>query len=387
MTQASERAAAAPHVTAFTDLSADGLVLNAWRAGDAADVLAIAADPATRSWSGSMRPLHTEDDARAWLDRRTSDPDRVEWAVRDDVTGDLAGRVGLHRFDLQSRTAEIGYAVHPAHRRRGVARRAVQAVTRHGFAALGLNRIALIHATGNSASCAVAAASGYAFEGVERQLYDHGDGVLHDYHRHARLAGDPPGEAPRPPSPLEPVEVPVNGDLVLRPWRASDADAVLRGLSDPLVARWNPRLPLRDLAGAQAWLVGRAERWADGRAASWAVVAGARVLGSVGLRDINRIDDFAVASYWTMPEARGRGVAVRALARATSYAFGTLGMHRVELGHAVVNTASCRVAMKAGFLLEGTLRESNRVADGLVDQHLHARLATDPPVGEPAVRP
>jgi RimJ/RimL family protein N-acetyltransferase len=52
-------------------------------------------------------------------------------------------------------------------------------------------------------------------------------------------------------------------------------------------------------------------------------------------------------------------------------------MHRVELGHAVANTASCRVAEKAGFRLEGTLREANRIAEGFADEHLHARLATD----------
>jgi RimJ/RimL family protein N-acetyltransferase len=44
----------------------------------------------------------------------------------------------------------------------------------------------------------------------------------------------------------------------------------------------------------------------------------------------------------------------------------------------VENAASCGVARKAGFLLEGTLRESYRYADGRFhDEHLHARLATD----------
>jgi RimJ/RimL family protein N-acetyltransferase len=44
----------------------------------------------------------------------------------------------------------------------------------------------------------------------------------------------------------------------------------------------------------------------------------------------------------------------------------------------VANPASCRVAEKAGFRLEGTMRASFRAEDGQrYDEHLHARLATD----------
>ncbi|WP_223884412.1 GNAT family N-acetyltransferase [Micromonospora craniellae] len=42
------------------------------------------------------------------------------------------------------------------------------------------------------------------------------------------------------------------------------------------------------------------------------------------------------------------------------------------------NPASCRVAERAGYPVEGTLRESHRYGDGRrYDEHLHARLATD----------
>ena len=50
----------------------------------------------------------------------------------------------------------------------------------------------------------------------------------------------------------------------------------------------------------------------------------------------------------------------------------------MQLYHAVDNPASCRVAVKAGFVLEGRPRESFRYGDGqLHDEHLHGRLATD----------
>ncbi|MDQ1664954.1 MAG: hypothetical protein QOH75_985, partial [Actinomycetota bacterium] len=86
-------------VSGSPQLDADGLVLGPWRAEDAAALLAIADDPASRAWSGSMRLLHTEDDARGWIRQRADDPDRVEWAVRDPAAGGIVARVHLHRFD------------------------------------------------------------------------------------------------------------------------------------------------------------------------------------------------------------------------------------------------------------------------------------------------
>jgi ribosomal-protein-alanine N-acetyltransferase len=370
--------AAGVSTTVVPEVAGDGVLLGPWRDEDAPAVLEIARDPQTSAWSPSLRPVRTLGAALEWMRSRAASDGRVDWAVRDPASFELVGRVGLHHFEMSNRVAEIGYGVHPAHRRRGVARRAVGAATTYGFTLLGLQRISLIHASGNPASCAVATTCGYVYEGTERSMLDHGDGVLHDAHRHARLVTDPPGRAEPAPDGLRPVVLPGDG-LTLRPWEATDADAeaVLVGLGDPLASRWNPRLPLPDLAAARAWLHGRAERWRDGRAGSWAVVVDGRIVGSIGLREINRMDGFAVAAYWTMPAERGRGIAVRALTRVATYAFDDLGLHRVELSHAVQNTASCRVAEKAGFRLEGAQRESTRLAEGYVDEHVHARLASD----------
>ena len=83
-------------------------------------------DPATRAWSPSLRPLHTEADALAWMARRSREPDRLDWAVRDPATR-AAHRPGraCTGSTRSCRSAEIGYGVHPAHRRRGVALPAV----------------------------------------------------------------------------------------------------------------------------------------------------------------------------------------------------------------------------------------------------------------------
>lgn len=360
------------------ELTGDGVLLTPWEPGDAAGVVALADDDASRTWSASLSTVRTLDDARTWMAERQSGPDRVDWAVRDPATRALVGRTGLHGFEATPPSAEIGYGVHPAHRRRGVAAAAVATATRWAFAELGLCRLVLVHDVGNTASCAVAARSGFALEGVERAALGYPDGRVDDLHRHARLADDPPGPADPVPAPLG-VPVLDDGALRLRPWTEDDAATYLRGLTDPEAARWNPHPPPQCTQDAVRLLRRLHRRAREGGGLAWAVERAGAVVGSVGLRGINRVDRWVEAGCWVLPEVRGQGVASRALRVASTYAVAPtgLGLHRVQLQHALANTASCRVAEKAGFTLEGTLRGSCLLAEGFVDEHQHAWVEGD----------
>jgi len=354
-----------------------GVLLTRWREDDLPAVLEIAADPATSQWSGSLRHVHTLDAARAWMADRTAEG-RLDWAVRDAVTGELVGRTGLFRFRDGPNTAELGYGVHPAHRRRGVAVAAVATAVGYGTDVLGLHRIELVHSVGNVASCAVAVRSGFAYEGVERSSLDHDDGPPHDMHRHARLATDPPGPADAPPKPLE-VPVLQGAGVRLRSWEHRDLDAYARGVGDPEVAQWASGPPPADRNAGLRRIDRMARRAAEGSSLGWAVEVDGEVVGAVSVRSVNLVDRHASVSYWVLPEHRGRGIAARALQAAARHAYDGVGLHRLQLQHALANTASCRVADKAGFALESVQRESCLLPgpDGpeFVDEHQHVRLA------------
>jgi len=186
----------------------------------------------------------------------------------------------------------------------------------------------------------------------------------------------------RSPVPSEPVEI-AAGLLQLRPWESIDAAAVLAASQDPGIRRWNPAVDVVDLATARAWCSRRAD-WSQGDHASWAVKepASGALVGSVSLTHVDPTHRGAEVGYWTAPGARGRGVATGAVRAAAGFAFGALGLVRLELFHAVENTSSCRVAEAAGLRLEGVHRSSHRYGDGLLhDEHCHARLADDPVPG------
>lgn len=185
---------------------------------------------------------------------------------------------------------------------------------------------------------------------------------------------------------LNPIELP-SGPWLLRPWRDDEADraAVLCAFADPSYRRWNSvKSPSPDEAGARSFLERSARGWQEGTHTTWAITdpaADGAVLGGAGLGPIDRPMRSTAVAYWLLPDARGRGVASEVLRSLSQWAFTELATHRVQLLHAVGNEPSCRVARRAGYALEGTLRDAMVGTDGetLQDVHVHGRLATDPP--------
>ncbi len=177
-----QAALAVPH------LGGDGFRLAPLTVADAPELLAAVTDDAEiRRWSsvGQVRGLEA---MQHWaVSRATSE--RVEWTIRL-PEGSLAGRVALHRVDLEDRSAEIGYGLFQSFRGQGLARRVVARVTTYGFDDLALHRIELEHAVDNTRSCGVAAACGYLLEGTKRQVFDDRAGGWDDAHLHARLSTD-----------------------------------------------------------------------------------------------------------------------------------------------------------------------------------------------------
>ncbi|MGW4567509.1 GNAT family N-acetyltransferase [Streptomyces sp. NPDC004561] len=168
------------------------------------------------------------------------------------------------------------------------------------------------------------------------------------------------------------------GGAELRPWRPDDADTLLTAGQDPAIRQWN-LFAVADRTEARRRIARMHGRWRAETGAVWAIARpGGPPLGLIGLNDVDLAGGGAEIVYWLLPEARGAGLAVAATRRLARWALHDLGLHRLRLSHSTANPASCRVAEKAGFGFEGTMRGALLHADGWHDQHLHARLAGDP---------
>lgn len=165
--------------------------------------------------------------------------------------------------------------------------------------------------------------------------------------------------------------------LLLRPWEDRDADVFFGAYRDPEIQRWHTRQPA-SVGQVLEWFEQYRRAWQHETGASWAVTrGGGEVLGRMAMGSVDLEDGVAGCAYWVLPAARGAGVASGALTAMSAWALGEAGFHRLYLDHSTRNHASCRVAVKSGFLLEGTKRSDAVHADGRHDMHLHARIRGD----------
>jgi RimJ/RimL family protein N-acetyltransferase len=84
------------------------------------------------------------------------------------IDGELRGCVGLNQLNRAHRSANLGYWIGEAHRRRGIATDAARQVAATGFGELGLVRIEIVTLPGNAASQRVAEKLGATREGEFR---------------------------------------------------------------------------------------------------------------------------------------------------------------------------------------------------------------------------
>ena len=171
--------------------------------------------------------------------------------------------------------------------------------------------------------------------------------------------------------------------LVLRPYRAADAEPVFAAV-DESRAHLRPWMP---------WVDGHASLddsrdYCARSAANWLLraelhlgifeAAGGCYLGGTGVHDPDwDLRAFAVG-YWLRASAVGRGYATEAVRRLVGLAFGELAARRVELRCDARNGPSRRVAERVGFVLEGRRRQAFLAPDGQpADELVFALIADD----------
>lgn len=178
--------------------------------------------------------------------------------------------------------------------------------------------------------------------------------------------------------PSDPQPDLVTARLRLRPFSLADAPAVqaLAGAREVADTTLTIPHPYPDAAAA-AWIATHGPAWAARRAVTYAVtdVTGALV-GAVGLA-LAPAHASAEVGYWIGLPAWGRGYATEAAAALFGYAFGGLGVHRVEGRHFTRNAASGRVMQKLGMRPEGLMREAVRRWDRFEDLALYAVLSSE----------
>lgn len=149
--------------------------------------------------------------------------------------------------------------------------------------------------------------------------------------------------------------------MLLRPWRLTDAPAVVAACQDPLIQLWTVVPTPYTHADAVAFIAEFAKAaWEVGGVVLAVTEANSgSVAGSIGCDVVT--DGVGEVGYWTAPEFRGLGLTSDALRTLSTWLLGEGGANRLEVLVDARNQASVRVARAAGFIIEPS---SDR--DGLI---------------------
>jgi RimJ/RimL family protein N-acetyltransferase len=161
------------------------------------------------------------------------------------------------------------------------------------------------------------------------------------------------------------------GDVVLRPLERRHLAATLEWTNDRQLARLLDRAARVEADEHQRWfnaLAGRSDT------VYFAIEAGGRHIGNVWLANIDARHRKAEVRIVLATDAVGRGAGTEALREITTYAFVTLDLQRLYAYVLAFNPRARRSFEKAGFELEGTLRNDRMDGSTPVDVYVLGRL-------------
>ena len=159
---------------------------------------------------------------------------------------------------------------------------------------------------------------------------------------------------------------------IVRPWAEGDAESLHHHANNRRVSmHLRDRFPYPyELEHAKMFLAWLRQQPTP---TVWAIEVDGEAAGGIGVelhQDVERVS--AEVGYWLGETVWGRGIATDALRGVTDEAFKRFDLTRIYALPFADHTASVRVLEKAGYVLEGRLRQS-AIKDGKIrDQFLYA---------------
>ncbi|MDP5227196.1 MULTISPECIES: GNAT family N-acetyltransferase [Arthrobacter] len=144
------------------------------------------------------------------------------------------------------------------------------------------------------------------------------------------------------------------------------------------LAPWDPIRPERffTLEGQQEEVRHALRAHADGTRVPFVILDDdGAVAGRLNINNVVRgAFESASLGYWVAAGRAGGGLGTRAVARAVTYAFSTMALHRLEAGTLLHNEASQRVLLKNGFTEFGVAPGYLNIQGRWQDHRLFQRL-------------
>jgi RimJ/RimL family protein N-acetyltransferase len=167
--------------------------------------------------------------------------------------------------------------------------------------------------------------------------------------------------------------------FTLRPLQPSDAQALYGMYSNPQFMRYWSSAPWTSIDQAERMIANDRQDHEAGRHLRLAIIrdADALFVGTCTLFGFGPHGDRAEIGYGIAPQFWGRGYMTEAVGALIAFAFGELGLRRLEADIDPRNAGSARGLEKLGFTREGLLRERWSVAGEVSDSAIYGLLARE----------
>ncbi|MHB9133833.1 MAG: GNAT family N-acetyltransferase [Armatimonadota bacterium] len=287
---------------------------------------------------------------------------------------ELAGMVSLNAIHkLASKSASISYFLGEGYQGKGLVTSACRTIMNFAYGTLGLNRLEIYAATGNTRSRAIPARLGFTHEGTRREA---------QYHRgqYLNLEGysllKPEWEAQGRSGAELAFAHPLSPQAELRllvPWHAERLFALIQANHEHLW-HWLPEIinGTYQVEDTQSFVAHCLQQLAEHDVFESSIWYQGEIAGMIGLhaKQGGNIE----IGYWLGDAYQGKGLMTMACRALLDHAFGILGKNRVVIRAATGNTPSRAVPERLGFTHESTERQSSKLHDRQVDMAVYVLL-------------
>lgn len=152
----------------------------------------------------------------------------------------------------------------------------------------------------------------------------------------------------------------IDDSVYLRPVNEADVSEVLRAVQENydhlrIFMEWAK--PDYALSDAQEWVTSSVEGAKLSKQLNFVIMRGDKLIGTIGFAHFDHEAKVTEIGYWIDRGEEGKGISSRACGHLLEFAFGELGMNRVQIRCASGNARSAAIPERYGFKKEGVQRQ------------------------------
>ena len=167
--------------------------------------------------------------------------------------------------------------------------------------------------------------------------------------------------------------------LTIRLVERTDLPALLDVNGDDEVTRYLPYESWKDMADGEAWYERTTSRLAVGDGGQFVILsrASCQIIGTCLLFRFDAGSARAEVGYVLAQAHWGKGYMLEAMTAFLAFAFGPIGLRRIEAQIDPRNTSSRTLLERLGFVKEGHLRQRSEMKGEIVDSDFYGLLRAD----------